>query len=79
MSTPSTNTTKLSLFVPAVVPSVQLVSAAIPLASVVTGLPTTLPSPDGTDTTLSPATGLPSESVTNTEGGVATAVPTVAA
>jgi hypothetical protein len=65
---------------PAVVPSVQLVTAAIPLPLVVTGLVgTTVPPPLATaNVTLSPATGLPCVSVTSTAGATATAVPAVA-
>src|SRR5512135_1285258 len=70
----------VSEFAPAVVPSVQLVTCAIPLALVrigVVGL--TVPPPPATaNVTLTPATGLPCVSVTSTLGAVATAVPTVA-
>jgi hypothetical protein len=70
----------VSVLVPAVVPSVQLVTAAIPLLFVVTAVVgTTVPPPDATaNVTLVPATGLLKASRTRTAGGVATAVPTVA-
>src|SRR5881396_2383946 len=71
----------VSVLLPAVVPSVQAVVAAIPLASVdtaVTGL--TVPPPDVTaNVTATPATGLLNWSRMSTAGGVAIAVPTVAA
>jgi hypothetical protein len=67
------------VLVPAVVPRVQDVTAAIPLALVVTdvvGL--TVPPPEATaNVTATPATGLLNWSRTSTDGGVATAVPTV--
>src|SRR5439155_480326 len=70
----------VSRFVPAVVPSVQDVTAAIPSAPVVTGVVgLTLPPPDPTaNTTATPATGLLNWSRTITAGAVATAVFTVA-
>src|SRR5205085_1880675 len=64
----------------AVVPSVQEVSAATPLAFVrmgVVGLTLPLPAA-GANVTATPATGLLNWSRTITAGGVATAVPTVA-
>jgi hypothetical protein len=68
------------VFVPAVVPSVQLVTAAIPLLPVRTAVVgTTVPAPEATaNVTLTLATGLLKASRTITEGGIATAVPTVA-
>jgi hypothetical protein len=67
------------VFEPAVVPSVQLPTVAIPLASVVWLPPVTLPPPVATaNVTATPATGLLCASCTSTEGGVPTAVPTVA-
>src|SRR5712691_1961814 len=67
------------LFVPAVVPSVQLATVAIPLAFVVCEPPVTLPPPAKAEkVTLTPATGLLFASRTITDGGVVTAVPTVA-
>ncbi len=70
----------VSVFAPAVVPRVQEVTAAMPLAFVstaVVGL--TVPPPVATaKVTDWPATGLPLASRTITDGGVATAVPTVA-
>src|SRR5205823_13463806 len=68
-------------FGPAVVPSVQEVSAATPLAFVrigVVGLTLPLPAA-GANVTETPATGLLHWPRTITAGGVATAVPTVAA
>ena len=65
----------------AVVPSVQEFAAAIPFAPVATGVAgSTVPlSPLVANVTATPATGLANWSRTITEGGVATAVPTVAA
>ena len=65
---------------PAVGPSVQVVTAATPLAFVNTGVTgVTVPLPDAaanvTETSL---TGLLLTSRTTTDGGIATAVPTVA-
>jgi len=68
----------VSVFAPAAVPSVQEPTDATPAASVVTGLPLTLPSPEAANVTLTPATGLPYWSVIVTDGAVATAEPTVA-
>src|SRR5439155_7946909 len=70
----------VSVFGPAVVPSVHEVTAAIPLAPVVTGVVgVTEPPPDATaNVTLTPPTGLPCASRTITEGATGTAVPAVA-
>jgi hypothetical protein len=70
----------VSVLVPAVVPSVHDVTAAMPLPFVVTGVVgVTVPPPDATaKVTATPATGLLNWSRTITEGGVTTAVPTVA-
>jgi hypothetical protein len=76
---PSPLEVAVNVFVPAVVPSVHDVTAAMPLPLVVTGVVglTVLP-PDATaNVTATPATGLLNWSRTITEGGVATAVPTV--
>src|SRR5688572_26659702 len=66
------------VLVPALGPSVHDVTAAIPFASVVTAVVgSTVPPPEATSNmTETPATGLPNWSVTRTEGGIATAVPT---
>src|SRR5438552_4739774 len=66
----------VSEFGPAVGPNVHDVTAAIPLAFVVTGVVRlTVPPPEATaNVTLTPATGLPFASCTITEGGVATVV-----
>jgi hypothetical protein len=72
----------LSVLLPGRMPSVQLVSVAIPLLfeGIVAGeVGFVLPPPLVTvNTTLTPFTGLPNWSRTITAGGVATAVPTVA-
>src|SRR5206468_6871309 len=70
----------VSVFDPAVVPSVQLVTAAIPFAPVVTGaVGFTVPPPDATaNVTEAPGTGLSNWSCTMTEGAIATAAPAVA-
>jgi len=68
----------VSMLPPAVVDSVQEPTVATPLASVVAGLPVTLPSPEAAKLTLTPDTGFPYASVTVTDGAVATDVPTVA-
>ena len=67
------------VFMPAVVPSVHDVSAAMPLAFVRTGVVGfTLPLPDpGVNVTATPATGLLNWSRTITAGGVWTGVPAV--
>src|SRR5207248_1786074 len=65
----------VSVFWPAPVPSVQLPTAAIPLALVVWLVPVMLPLPRPTaNVTDTPCTGLPCASLTITAGGVATAV-----
>src|SRR5207249_4083832 len=70
------------LLLPAVGPRVQLVRLAIPEAFVLTaaGLAGTEAPPPAVrvKVTVTPDTGLPSASVTFTEGGALTAVPTVA-
>jgi hypothetical protein len=68
------------VLVPAVVPSVQLVTTAIPLLFVVTAVVgTTVPPPNATaNVTSVPETGLLKASRTITAGAIATAVPTVA-
>jgi len=68
------------VLVPAVAPSVQDVTLAIPFVPVVTGVVgLTVPPPEATaNVTLTPATALPCASCTITEGGIVTAVPTVA-
>src|ERR1041385_4470014 len=65
------------LFVPAVVPRVHDVTAAMPFALVVTGVVgLTVPPPEATaKVTATPATGLLNWSRTITDGGVATGVP----
>ena len=70
----------VNVFVPAVVPNVQLVTVAIPLALVVTAVVgLTVPPPLATaKVTLTPLTGLLLASVTITLGAVATALPAVA-
>jgi hypothetical protein len=70
----------VSVLLPAPVPRVQLPIAAMPLALVVAGfVPPRLPPPEATaNVTLVPDTGLLNASRTMTDGGVATAVPTVA-
>src|SRR5690349_9376897 len=70
----------VSVFGPALVPRVHEVTAAIPLAPVVTAVVgATVPPPDATaNVTATPATGLLFASRTITDGGVATAVFTVA-
>src|SRR5439155_403744 len=61
-------------------PSVHDVTAAIPLALVITGVVgLTVPPPEATaNVTLTPSTGLPCASRTITEGATGTAVPAVA-
>jgi hypothetical protein len=70
----------VSVLVPALEPSVQLSTVAIPLAFVVTAVVGfTVPPPEPTaNVTAPPATGLPLASRTITEGGEPTGVPTVA-
>ena len=70
---------RVLLFVPAVVPSFQEPTVAMPEALVVWELPVTEPPPEpAAKVTVVPATGLPNWSVTRTEGAVATLVSTVA-
>jgi len=68
------------VFVPAIVPRVHEVTVAMPSLPVVTALVgSTAPPPDVTaKVTDTPGTGLPNWSVTRTDGGVDTAVFTVA-
>src|SRR5262245_54483307 len=72
----------LSVFAPAVVPSVQLVSAAMPLAlvAIVAGDAGVIvpPPPVTVNVTFTPLTGLLKASRTNTDGSVGRIVPTVA-
>jgi hypothetical protein len=70
----------VSVFDPAVVPSVQLVVEAMPLELVVTAdVGTTVPPPDATaNVTLTPETGLLFASLTITLGAMLTALPAVA-
>ena len=69
----------VSVFVPAVVPRVQLPTVAMPAEFVVAEPPVTEPPPDATaKVTAIPETGLLFGSVTSTLGLVATAVPAVA-
>src|SRR5438093_6980991 len=66
----------VSVFVPAVVPSVHDVTAAMPLPFVAPLVGLTVPPPDVTvNVTVTSATGLPAPSRTITDGGVATARP----
>jgi hypothetical protein len=71
----------LLLFVPAVVPRVQLVSVATPFTPVATvaGLAGTMVPPPAVTVkvTFNPLTGFPLTSVTRTDGAAATAAPTV--
>ncbi len=67
------------MLVPGLVPSVHDVTVAIPLPFVATPAGLTVPPPAVTvNDTVTSATGLPAPSCTSTDGGVATAVPTVA-
>src|SRR5438309_188823 len=69
----------VSVFAPAVVPSVQLPTAAMPLAFELAFAPVTAPPPDaGAKVTEIPATGLPYWSAIRTAGAPETALPTVA-
>jgi hypothetical protein len=69
----------VSVLAPAVEPSVQLPTVAIPEAFVACEAPVTEPPPLATaNTTTTPLTGFPLASVTVTAGATATAVPTVA-
>jgi hypothetical protein len=67
-------------FGPGVIPTIQELRAAIPLALVVTGVVGfTIPPPEVTaNVTDTLATGLPAPSLTITAGGELTALPTVA-
>ena len=65
-------------FVPELVPSVHAPTVAVPVASVAALPPTTEPPPVATNVTAMLGTGLPKLSVSLIEGGVVTAVPTVA-
>jgi len=66
----------VSVLLPAVVPSVQLPTVAIPLASLIWVAPVTLPLPGpGAKVTDTPETGLPNASVTSTDGAIKTALP----
>src|SRR5712672_1417504 len=70
---------RVLLLVPAVVPSFQEPTVAMPAALVVWEPPVTEPPPDATaKVTETPATGLPNWSLTRTEGATATLVSTVA-
>lgn len=77
-----TDADAVTLLGPAAVPSVQVVSVAIPLAFEVTraGLAGTIdpPPPLTANATVTPGTPFPLISLTLTDGGAATAVPTVA-
>src|SRR5947209_7164700 len=69
----------VSAFAPAVVPSFQLPTAAMPLALVVALVPVAEPAPDVTaKVTATPATGLPKVSLATTDGALETLVSTVA-
>ena len=69
----------VKVLVPAVVPKVQLVTAAIPLALVVTEVGVTVPPPPATaNVTETPDTGLLLASLTITLGAVLTAAPAMA-
>jgi len=66
----------INVFCPAVGPSVQLPTVAIPLASLIWVAPVTLPLPGpGAKVTDTPETGLPNASVTSTDGAIKTALP----
>src|SRR6185437_6668403 len=72
-------TLAVSVLVPAVAPRIQRVGAAMPLASLATEPPTTVPAPLATlNVTVVPLTALPNASLTRTDGAVATAAFTVA-
>ena len=67
----------VSVLVPAVVPSVQLPTLAMPLALVVWLAPVMLPLPGATaNVTVTPPTGLPPPSFTITDGWIGTVPPT---
>ena len=71
--------TAVNVFVPAVVPSRQLPTVAIPLAFVVVVPPVTDPPPLATlNVTVAPATAAPFASVTFTDGATATFCPAIA-
>src|SRR5713101_4063006 len=76
----SASAVAVSVFGPAAVPKVHAVTAAMPLALVVTAVVgvTVPPPPVTAKVTATPATGLPLPSLTITDGGMTTAVPTVA-
>src|SRR5437773_2694617 len=66
----------VSVFVPALAPSVQLSTVATPAALVVWEAPVTLPPPEATaKVTLAPGTTLASASRSSTDGATTTAVP----
>jgi hypothetical protein len=67
----------ITVFVPTVVPKVQLVTVATPDEFVTAGEPVTEPPPLATKVTETPAIGFPFWSFTRTDGGVVTAVPAV--
>jgi hypothetical protein len=68
-----------SVFVPAMVSSVQPPTVATPIESVVCVGSVTLPAPDVTEyVTLTPVTGFPLGSITRTLGKMGTSVPTMA-
>src|SRR5207253_585640 len=70
----------VSVLLPAVVLSVQLPTVATPLVLVVWLPPVIVPFPGAAaNVTATPATGFPFASLTITDGGALTAVPTVAA
>src|SRR5205807_2214982 len=69
----------VSVFVPAVALRVQLPTVATPLVLVVWLPPVNVPFPVATaNVTATPTTGFPFASLTTTDGGALTAVPTVA-
>ena len=69
----------VSVFAPAMLPSTQAPTVAMPDAPVVCAAPTTEPAPAvAAKLTAAPETGLSNASVTRTEGAVPTAWPTVA-
>ncbi len=69
----------VSVLAPAVVPSLQLPTVAIPEALVVALAPVTEPPPEATaKVTTTPETGLPPASMTLTLGSTATVLPATA-
>lgn len=69
----------VKVLAPAVAPSVQEPTVAMPLALVIAAPPATLPPPDAAaNVTLTPDTTLPFASLTITDGAIATALPAVA-